>query len=101
MQIILDPAVFREASTEAVATRPTPASGGPAPNLSDISTAALEAELAARRTANAGGTGAEAAARAAFEREAKVLADYVLSSTPAKPIDYETQPGALPPVSPE
>eukprot|EP01046_Picozoa_sp_COSAG06_P026093 COSAG06_NODE_2228_length_7296_cov_12.770321_3_plen_191_part_00 len=116
--IILDPAVFREVATSPSASPSVgPAAAGVTAagetvveaaaegqgqdDLRDVSTARLEAELAARkrlRSSSGGDEQAAAAARAAFEQEAQVLADWVTSSSPAAPIDYEVEPGALPPV---
>ena len=118
--IILDPAVFREVASPSASPSVGPAAAGVTAagetvveaaagwqgqgqdDLRDVSTARLEAELAARkrlpRSSSGGDEQAAAAARAAFEQEAQVLADWVTSSSPAAPIDYEVEPGALPPV---
>lgn len=83
LAIILDPALFRTDNGERVAEacRKVVDVNDEARDLRAVPTPVLEAELAARRREQQGpnDTAAQAAARAAFQQEAKVLADWYAS----------------------
>ena len=75
--IMIDPALFRTPSHETAANA-CKQDVDETHDLSTVSTALLEAELAARRREQQNHNNADrrAAARAAFQQEAKVLADW-------------------------
>lgn len=78
LAIMIDPAQFRTQGNEAAASACEQDVNEAAHDLSEVPTALLEAELAARRRGQRKRSSAEsqAAARAAFQQEAKVLADW-------------------------
>ncbi len=87
LAIVLDPALFRTHESDAVAKACEPGAETEARghDLSTVPTALLEAELAARqreqqsRSSSSARENSRAAARAAFQQEAQVLADWYVA----------------------